>query len=106
MAQRLKRHSETLQFLSRAKPSVVKAVIQNCEKDLLDAICECSLNILKGTVSLKPHEYKRLVKHRNCLRDLTKKNIAQKQKRALLQKGGLLQALLAPVLAVLGDLLA
>ena len=106
MSQLIKRQLDTLRFLNRTKPSVVKSVIQNCDKDLLDAICECSLNILKGKVPLKPSEHKLLNRYKNYLRVLIKKSTSQKKKRAFLQKGGFLQALLTPVLTLLDRIIS
>ena len=105
MSQRIKRQAQMLKFLSRAKPNVVKAVVNNCEKELLDAVCECSLNVLKGTVPLKKRERKCLEKYKNHLRALTDKGISRRKKKAVLQKGGFLQALLTPILTVLGNIL-
>ena len=105
MSRRIKRQAQMLKFLSKATPKTVKAIVTNCDGDLVDAISECSLNILKGNVPLKKCQHKRLSKYKNHLRCMTNKNISKRRKKALLQKGGFLQALLSPVLSVLASIL-
>ena len=106
MSQRIKRNAQMLKLLSRATPKTVKSIVKNCDSDLVDAISECSFNVLKGNVPLKKCQHKRLSKYKNHLRCMSDKKITKRKKKAVLQKGGFLQALLQPVLSVLGSLLA
>ena len=46
----MKANYHTLQVLKNAKPKLVKAIISNCNKDLLHAISECVLNVLNGNI--------------------------------------------------------
>jgi hypothetical protein len=94
-----------LRFLCGAKPSVVKAVMKGASPDLMKAISECSLNVLKGNVRLTQAQKRRLCKHKQSLRLLAKKSTSTKQRKKILQKGGFIGALLKPVLSVLGGIL-
>ena len=81
-----------LQVMVKSKPKLRKFLIDNVPANIITAICECSLNLLKGVIPL---------------RALANKKVSRKQKKKHLnQKGGnLLTALLPPVLSVLGSLL-
>ena len=106
MSQRVKQQAHMLKYLCKAKPKAIKGVINHCDPDLLDALCECSLNILKGVVPLSPSQHKRLTRFKTNLRGLAKKNTSRQRQRSLLLKGGFLQALLTPLLSVLGSFLS
>lgn len=106
MTERLQRNLPILTFLSKSKPSVIKAFIKTADRDTLDTICECCLNLLKGKVKLSKAQKRKLTPFKNTLRALCKKNITVKKKKQFIQKGGFLGALLAPVLGtVLGAIL-
>ena len=96
-----------LQVLVKSKPKLRKLLINNVPEEVITAICECSLNLLKGVIPLTPGQKRRLARHKTHLRALVDKRVSRKRKRASLnQKGGvLLSALLPPVLTVLGSLL-
>ena len=94
-----------LKLLYGAKPSIVKAVLKGAPPDLIRALCECSLNILKGHVQLTPAQKKQLSRYKQSLRLLATKSTSAKRRKQILQKGGFLGALLKPVLGVLGGLL-
>ena len=81
--------------------------MQHAPKEVIYAICECSLNVLKGVIPLTQHQKRRLAQYKKHLRALSDRKITVKQKKNYLnQKGGnLLAALLPPVLTVLGSLL-
>lgn len=98
MSKRLKRNSLWLKYLSRSKPSMRRAMIKAADKDMVDTLCECCLNVLNGNIPLTPSQKKKLSKYKLTLRGLvrSKKTSYKRKKKALLtQKGGFLGALLA-----------
>ena len=82
-------------------------LVNNAPSHVLTAICECSLNLLKGVVPLNPVQKRRLLRDKTHHRALAYKKVSAKRKKFYLnQKGGnILAALLPPVLTVLGSLL-
>ena len=84
---------------------MVKSILKNAPPDLVKALCECSLNVLKGNIKLNKTQKTRLRRYKNILRQLASKKPATKTRKQLLQKGGFIGALLGPVLGVLGSLL-
>lgn len=108
MSARLKRNLDFLRILSKAKPQQRKLILQSATKDLIYCICEIIDNILHGTVKLSKQRQKKLQQYRNLLRYIADKKVSvSKKKKALIQKGGgFLPALIIPILALAGSLLA
>jgi len=79
---------------------------RNCDRSFIDCISECAKNIIKGNVPLTNRQKVRLRRSRNDIRALSMKKTSLRKKRKILQKGGFLTALLPPVLALLGGMLA
>ena len=75
---------------------------KRCNKEFLDCISECAKNILRGNVQLSAKQKAALRRNRQNLRSLSIKKTSLKKKRQIIQKGGFLGAILAPVLATLG----
>ena len=97
---------EKLRLLKEASPKVRKQILKDCNSSLLCCICECAINILKGTVPLKEAQKKRLARFKHKLRKLASKKPRRKIKKRIVQTGGFIGALLTPVLSFLGTLLS
>ena len=106
MSARIKRNLPMLKLMCGAKPALIKAVLKGASPDLINALCECSLNILNGHVHLTPAQKKQLSGYKQSLRVFAKKGTSVKRRKQILQKGGFVGALLKPVLGILGGLLA
>ena len=96
----LNKHRETLLILTKARPQLVKKIIQSADKSLITALSECAYNILRGNISLSPSEKKRLTKFKENLRALARRRTSLKNKKEVIQKGGFIP-LLAPIVAPL-----
>lgn len=106
MSARLKRNFHILQLLQKANPKYRKAILKEAPSDLILCICEAIDNVLQGTVKLTPIQRKKLGRYKSMLRSLSVKRSGVKKKRELLvQKGGFLPAILAPIISVAGALL-
>lgn len=106
MSKRIERHACDLHYLLKATPVIRKAVIDKADSSLISCICECAQNILEGNIELQPKEKKSLTKHKKDLRQLIKKSVPIKQKRRIIQKGGFLSALLAPLASMVVPLVS
>lgn len=104
MSQRLRKNAGALRALSKAPNSIKKSIISSAPKDLIDTICECAYNLLKGNVSLTSDQYNKLKRYRTQLRELNRGKTSLKRKRSLLQQGGFLGAILARVVPILANL--
>lgn len=109
MSARLKRNLDFLRILAKAPASQRKAIIKSSSSDLVTCLCEIVDNILSGTVSLAKQRRAKLKQYTKILRTLANRKVPiSKKKRLLVQKGGgaFLPALLVPILAIAGSLLA
>ena len=97
MSSRVKRQAHVLQTLAKAHPHVCQSILRGADKDLLQCLTECALNVLKGNVNLTPSEKTKLTKYKQKLRKVADKKVPLKQKQKIVQTGGFLPALLAPV---------
>ena len=102
---RLQKHANILKVLATAKPPLKKAIINAADKELIDTLCDCAQNILKGNVPMTTRQKTCLRQHKHLLRKLTQRQSLQVKKKQLLQKGGFLGGLLAPILGIVGSLL-
>jgi hypothetical protein len=82
-----------------------KKLIRKASRDNIDALSEVALNTLLGNVPLKDEQKKKLKRHRTKIRQLAHRRTSTKKKKILLvQQGGFLPLLLAPLLSALGGL--
>jgi hypothetical protein len=103
---KLEKTFQKVRILSLATPKARRQLVRDGDREVIDCISECCVNILKGRVHLSPKQKSHLQKHREQLRTICKKKISLKKKKEIIQKGGFpLAAILAPVAAALGGLL-
>ena len=102
---RIKSNLYKLHVLKDAKPKLHKAIISNCDKELIHTISECVLNVLRGNVNLTDCQ-KRLRKFKGSLREVIDKRVPLSRKKRLInQRGGFLIPLISAVLPTLASLI-
>lgn len=92
-----------LKYLCTCNPKQRKASITLADPDAILALVECCINVLCGNVKLTDGQKKRLRKHRTVLRRICRKIPISKRKHILVQKGGFLPFLLAPLLSLVSS---
>jgi hypothetical protein len=103
MKSRVAENAHKLRLLAAAPPKNRKRLLQLADRGVVDAISECSRNIIKGNVDLAPSQFNRLRKHRTALRQLARKSGLSVQKRKqIIQRGGFLPALI-PLIGTLAS---
>ncbi len=80
MSKRMKGSLPYLQVLAKSKPKLRKLLIDHVPPSVLAAICECSLNVLKGVIPLAPRQRQRLARYKTHLRALANKRVPKKRK--------------------------
>lgn len=106
MSKRIKKHLELLKILKKANTKQRQALIQAADNSLILCICECIDNVLRGNVKLTAAKKQELAKYVTILRKIADRKTKVEAKRKLLvQKGGFLPALLAPVIGIAGSLI-
>lgn len=102
MASSVKNNLNILKLLTRVKPSVQRSIVHASDEGLICSICEAADNALKGNVILTARQKRKLARHRNILRSLSKRGETwRKKKKIIVQKGGFLLPLLIPVISTL-----
>ena len=90
----VKRALPLLKVLVDATPKLKKAIIKHAPADLVTAISEIVLNLIKGVIKLTAH----LSRYKKELLALAKKKVSLGKKRKILvQKGGGVVSILVPL---------
>ena len=104
----VQKNLSTLKFLAKCHPKIRKAILKYSDNDLIIAISECVLNCLKGNIEVKSDVTEELLKYKNTLRQLSKKQKGVRsniKKKLLIQKGGFLPIILPTILSFFSNLL-
>ena len=103
---RIKANYYALHVLKNARRKLRKEIVSNCNKDLLNSICECVLNVLNGNLRISDSTKRKLRNFRTSLRSLVDKRLPLVSKRRVIQQRGVfLLPLLSAVLSALAGLL-
>ena len=84
----VKRALPLLKVLADASPKLKKVIIKHAPTELVTAISEIVLNLIKGVIKLTAHQKKRLSRYKKELLALAKKVSLGKKRKILVQKGG------------------
>lgn len=106
---RLKRNISVLDVISKAPSKQREAILNTATRDQISCICDCCNNILNNNITLSSEELRKLKRYKDFVRYLsdTRGQREFKRKREfLVQSGGFLPVLLAPILGALGSILA
>lgn len=98
---RFRENYKFFSFLSTLPPARQKSLIKGADKDILYALSEICLNIIKRNVPLTDKEKKKLKPYADQIYQLSLKKSSLQSKRRLAQKGGLIGTLLSSLLPVL-----
>jgi hypothetical protein len=107
MVSRLERNLPVLQQLRKAKRKPERnAILKHSNKEVIICICEVIDNILRGNVPITTTQKKKLLRYKSELRRMANKQVGiAGKKKILLQKGGFLPVVLAPILGIAASLL-
>jgi hypothetical protein len=72
VSQRLKKHGSDIVYLQKTKSCIRKHLITKADRSLVDCLCECADNILRGNVPLIKLQKEKLKRIKVGLRALTK----------------------------------
>ena len=69
-------------MLKTATPKLRKTIVSNCDRELVNSICECVLNVLNGNFRLSEFVARKLRKHRAVLRKVADKRVPISARRS------------------------
>ena len=106
---RLEKYKGQLRLLQKANPEQRKFILESSDPEFIKLICECCLNAIQGNIPLPPAKERKLARYapvmrRICTGGIQKKAIHRKR-QLLVQHGGFLPALLAPIISLAGGLI-
>ena len=101
----IRQQHSALCTLAREKPKSRKLLLKKAKRPIIDALSECALNLLRGSIKLTEKQRKKLKRFKNYLRELADKRISLKKKKLITQRGGFISALLSAILPVIGSLI-
>ena len=109
MSDKIQKYIDLLQLFQKATPAQRKILLEVANNDFIRTLCECCHNANRGNIPLAPKTKRKLKKYANTMRKVASRNDKYKgigQKRQLLiQEGGFLPALLAPIISLAGGLI-
>ena len=94
-----------LKALASCKDKYRKAILKNGDRILIQDICECAYNLLKGNLEIDPKSLDELYKYRRILRKLCEKSTLKQKRKILVQKGGFLRYILPFAIATISSLI-
>ena len=108
MSRRIKTHAILLKALAHSTPLQRKALLKTANKGLIDAVCECIVNIVRGNIKLSASDKRTLSKHKHKLRKLSDRRTDYRTRKKILnQRGGfflpLLMKLVVPAIGALAN---
>jgi len=103
---RVKLNYRALHVLMRAEPRLHKALITNCNKELVNCISDCVLHMVNGNLKLSDCNTSRLQKHKSALRKVADTHVSLSgKKRLIAERGVFLLPLLSVILPTNGGLI-
>ena len=80
VSQRLKKHDNELVYLQKTRSCIRNHLITKADRSLVDCLCECADNILRGTVPLTKFQKEKLKRNKAGLRAKSR-SLSKRRKR-------------------------
>ena len=84
----IRSNSALLKVLRSSKPKLRKAILKAVDPEEIRLLSECSLNVLRENVKLKPCAKKTLRKYKGALRTIASGTSLPAKRRVLILNGG------------------
>ena len=103
---RLERNKKNLKRLANLPRKQRNKLLQKINKDCIDCLRDCCLNILEGRIPLKPKNKEQLRKYKTKIRAAANKKIGSSKVRRSFQFGGFFQALIPVLASLIGPIIS
>ena len=102
---RIRSNYHRLHVLKDSSPKLRRAILAHSDRELINSVGECALNVLQGNVKLSKRKKRRLHKFRRQLRTVADRHVPlPRKKKVIIQSGGFLVPLLSAVLPTIASL--
>jgi len=103
---RLRSKYHAFHVLKTAEPRFLKALITNCNKEHVNYIIECVLNVLNGNIKFSACDTSKLKKKAAIRKGVNRYVTHSGRKRLLVQRGGFLLFLLGAIVTKIDSLIS
>ena len=86
MSVKVQRNTDFLTLLARSKPQLRRALLEKCNGDQADCLCELVLNLLEGKLPVSKEDVSELKRVKKVLRTLRSKKVPLTKKKKLFKK--------------------
>ena len=86
MSENVQNNADFLTLLARSKPTLRKALLEKCNDDQANCLCELIVNLLDGKLPMSEETISKLKKNKKVLRELRNKNISLTEKKRKFNK--------------------
>ena len=98
---KVRQHFEFLSYLSSIPPRRQKLLIKGADRPLLESLSEICINLLADRLELSKAQIDKLRPYKRQIYQLSQRRHSVAQKKRIVQKGGMLTALLSAVVPAL-----
>ena len=101
---RLRKHAGVLRALRGLNETARQTVMASAKKELISTMVACARAIIKRAIPLTRRQSNNVCRRETSIRKFIRPRASLEQRKTALQKGGLLGALLGPILGLLPKL--
>ena len=106
MKRRIDDYIDTLRKLYQCNVDKRKRWLElHLDDDFAFVICDCAKNILSGNLKINDVQKNRLRQYKQDMRTLINKRVGISKKKEIIQSGGLVSAILSPIISLFGSTL-
>jgi hypothetical protein len=107
MSKLVRKHASFLHLLGKSGPKQRKSLLMSADKNAVKCLCEIANNVCEGRVPLSAKQVSKLRRVKKYMRILAdKRKPLESKKKLLIQHGGFLPALIAPLASLVGGLIS
>ena len=101
----LRQNAHLLLHLNKCNTKFHRKIIRIADRNLIHLFTEILFNIDRGNIPLNSSQLKTVKKFNKAAKLILKRSTSIESKKRLLQKGGFIPALIAPIIGFLGSLI-
>ena len=98
---KVRQHLEFLSYLKSIPPRRQKLLLKAADKEILSALAEICLNLIKKNCPLTKSQIKKLIPYERQIYEMSSRKKSVAYKKRLVQSGGFVTALLSTILPAL-----
>ena len=102
----MERNLPLIKLLSKSTAAERRKILKSAPKELITALTEGSLNLIRGTVPLSKQKISKLRRYKKQLKTVAAKKVSAQKKKKILQRGGFLPLLASVLVPAISGLIS